>query len=232
MDTLLPTADIALDDLHRLYNSRHSCRSFRPDRVPRATLDAILQTAQMAASWSNTQPWQLHVVSGAPLEAVRGDMFARAGAGQPKAPEIPYPAHYPEPLDSRRRACGWGIYETLGIQRGDREASGRQARENFRFFGAPHVVLVTCEAEMGSYGLIDCGIWLGHFLTAATAAGVATCAQAAAITYPEIWRQHLAIAPSRRLVVGVAVGFAEPQAPANRFRSSRASLDQVIDWAG
>lgn len=230
MDTKASSATIPLDRLHTLLAARKSCRGFLPNPVPRATLEAVLNTAQLAASWSNTQPWQLAVVSGDRLEVIRAEMFARAGEGSPKAPEIAYPDSYPGALDERRRACGWGLYETLGIRRGDRAASALQARENFRFFGAPHVILVTCETAMGSYGILDCGVWLGHLLVAADAAGIATIPQAAAITYPDIWRRHLDIPSSQQLILGVALGHADPDAPANSFRSQRAPLAEVAAW--
>ena len=45
--------------------SRHSVRAFLPTPVPRETLEDILRVAARAPSGTNTQPWQVHVLTGA-----------------------------------------------------------------------------------------------------------------------------------------------------------------------
>ncbi|MFX6027967.1 nitroreductase family protein, partial [Acinetobacter baumannii] len=67
----------------RLLNARHSCRAFKPEPVPRATIEAILATAQRTASWTNTQPWQVIVTTGAATERFRDLMVASAQAAEP-----------------------------------------------------------------------------------------------------------------------------------------------------
>jgi nitroreductase len=47
---------------------RHSVRSFLPEPVPDAVIRAVLEDAQLAPSNCNTQPWQVHIVSGAKLD--------------------------------------------------------------------------------------------------------------------------------------------------------------------
>src|SRR3546814_13139169 len=48
--------------------SRHSVRGFLPSPIPRSVLNEILQEAQCAPSNCNTQPWRVHIVSGAKLK--------------------------------------------------------------------------------------------------------------------------------------------------------------------
>lgn len=232
-----PAAGLAGDDmppglaaLDALMRTRRSCRAFLPGPLPRPLIAAVLATAQRAASWSNTQPWWLHVVSGAPLEAIRGDLFARSEA--PPAPELDWPREIRGAHRERRRECGWGLYAALGIGKGDRAASARQVRENFRFFGAPHVVLVTCDAALGTHGVMDCGAWVFAFLLAAAAAGVDAVAQGAVAAHPDVWRRRLDIAADHRIVCAVAFGRADPAHPANAFRAGRAPLDEVVTFVG
>jgi nitroreductase len=45
--------------------SRHSMRAFLPTPVPREAVEAILRLAARAPSGTNTQPWQVHVLTGA-----------------------------------------------------------------------------------------------------------------------------------------------------------------------
>ncbi|MDX7527464.1 nitroreductase family protein, partial [Enterobacter hormaechei] len=76
----------------------------------------------------------------------------------------------------RRRASGYGLYTGLGIERSDKEARLTQMLENYRFFGAPHVAVITSDAGLGTYGAVDCGGYVATFLAAASSLGVATCA--------------------------------------------------------
>lgn len=224
-------AAAGLAALERLMRGRFSCRAFLAEPLPRPLIAAILEVAQRAVSWSNVQPWGLNVVSGAPLEAIRSELFAEAGA-TPPAPELDWPREFTGAQRERRRECGWALYAALGIAKGDRVASGRQMRENYRFFGAPHVVLVDCDAALGSHGVMDCGAWVGAFLLVAHAAGVDAVAQAAVAAHPGVWRRHLAIPPGRRIVCGIAFGRQDPAHPANAFRTGRAPLEEVVTWVG
>lgn len=213
-----------------LLRQRHSCRAFRDAPVPRETLLRILETAQRTASWCNAQPWQVHIVSGAHLDALRRDMTARAQSGAAPTPDLDWPQAYRGVYRQRRRECGWALYEAVGVAKGDRDASARQARENFRFFGAPHLAVVSSEALLGTHGVMDCGAWVSNFMLAATTEGVATIAQAAVASWPDILREHLAIPADRRIVCGISFGFADERDPANRFRTTRAPLDEVVRW--
>jgi coenzyme F420-0:L-glutamate ligase / coenzyme F420-1:gamma-L-glutamate ligase len=51
------------DDLHTFLRSRRSIRRFRPDPVPEAVLQRILETATYAPSAHNKQPWRFVVLS-------------------------------------------------------------------------------------------------------------------------------------------------------------------------
>src|SRR3546814_13607617 len=63
----------------------------------------------------------------------------------------------------RRRECGLQLYDAVGVAHGDRAASGAQAARNFVLFDAPHVAIVTSRRELGAYGAVDCGAYVGTF---------------------------------------------------------------------
>ncbi|MBY0360879.1 MAG: nitroreductase family protein, partial [Phreatobacter sp.] len=159
--------------------ARHSCRAFRPEPIPRATIAAILTTAQKTASWNNTQPWQVVIASGGAVERFRALMLQLASGGAEPASDFPFPREYRGALLERRRACGFQLYDAVGVQRGDKAAYARQSLRNFALFDAPHVAIITTDEALGAYGALDCGAYVSNFMTAATAHGVATIAQAA-----------------------------------------------------
>jgi len=217
--------------LESLLRHRHSCRAFLDRPVPRETLMRVLGLAQLTASWCNAQPWQVHIASGEPLARFRDAMLAACASESPQ-PDLSFPGEYPGVYLERRRNCGWSLYESVGIGKGDRAASARQARENFRLFGAPQVAIVTTPAAMGVYGAIDCGAYVSNFMLAAESVGVATIAQAALASYPDLARQHLQIEDDRMVVCGISIGYEDRTHPANAFRLGRAPLSEVVAWVG
>ncbi|RDI24367.1 nitroreductase [Pseudacidovorax intermedius] len=215
--------------LQGLLDQRYSCRGFLPQEVPRATIERILQLAQRTASWCNAQPWQVVITRGAATERLRAALLA--AQGEPPQSDFPWPREYQGVYQARRRECGLALYDAVGVPKGDREASARQALENFRFFGAPHVAIVTSDEALGVYGAVDCGAFVSNFMLAATSLGVATVPQAALASRADVLRAQLGLAADRRVVCGISFGFADEAHPANGFRTTRAGLDEVLTWA-
>ena len=214
--------------LQALLDQRYSCRGFQPQEVPRTTIERILQLAQRTASWCNAQPWQVVVTRGAATERLRNALLA--AQTQPPQPDFPWPREYHGVYQARRRECGLALYDAVGVAKGDREASARQALENFRFFGAPHVAIVTSDEALGVYGAVDCGAFVSNFMLAAISLGVATVPQAALASRADVLRAQLGLAADRRVVCGISFGFADDTHPANGFRTTRAGLDEVLTW--
>lgn len=207
--------------LTTLLTERRSCRAFLPQRV--------LEMAQRTPSWCNTQPWQVIVTSGDATEQFRAGLLAHVAA-EASASDIPYPREYRGVYLEPRRACGWQLYESVGIARGDREASARQGRENYRLFGAPHAAIVTTDEAQGTYGAIDCGAYVNNFMLAAWSLGVASIAQAAIAGQAKFVRAHFNLAPDRQVLCGIAFGFEDKNHPANKYRTPRASVKDAVAW--
>lgn len=223
----MPTPDF--ETLDAILSRRFSCRAFRPDPVPRDVIEAILSAAQKVPSWCNAQPWQVIVTSGAATDDLRAVLMeAVATAGH--APDIPFPSAYEGVYRDRRRECGWQLYEAVGVEKGDRDGSAKQMRENFRLFGAPHAAIVSTDAALGPYGAVDCGGYVTAFTLAAEAAGVQTIPQAAVASYAPQLHAHFGLPETRQIVCAISFGYSDRDHPANGFRTRRAALDEVVDW--
>ena len=207
---------------------RHSCRAFMPEALPAEKIERLLELAQRAPSDCNTQPWTTYLVEGAQLEKLRAALYERVTTGAELQHDVAPIEKYEGVLLERRRACGWGLYEAVGITKGDRDASRVQALENFRFFGAPHVAVITADASLAERGLFDAGIYMGYFLLAAEALGIGAVPQAAISHHAGYLREELGIAPNHRIVSVVSFGRKDENHPANSFRTSRASLDEAV----
>jgi len=212
------------DVLERLLASRRSSRGFRPDPVDRATIDRLLAAAQRTPSWCNTQPWELIVTSVEETAALR-EAFAADGPG---GSDLEFPPGYEGVHADRRRDVGWQLYEAVGVAKGDREASSREMMRNFVFFDAPHVAIVHTPRSLGTYGAIDCGLYVQSFLLAAEALGLGACAQAAVAAFAPTLHRRYDIGDDRQIVCGIAFGYADPDHPSAQFMSRRVAVEDSV----
>jgi nitroreductase len=213
----------------RLANTRFSCRAFLSHSVPDAVIAKILETAQHSASWCNAQPWQIIVTRGAGTERFRSGIYRHASEHRPSS-DYPYPREYHGVYRERRRECALQLYASLGITRAERDAANKQAMENYRLFGAPHVAIITSDEALGVYGAVDCGGFASSFALAAHSQGVATVIQAALASHPGFIREHFGLPNDRLIVCGISFGYADQLHPINGYRTTRERIAQSTTW--
>lgn len=217
--------------LARLLDERSTCRQFLPDEVPPAEVERLLGLAQRSPSWCNTQPWRVEVTRGAATDALRKALLEHV-LSSPQDPDFAYPAAYTGVYDERRKECGFQLYDSLGIERSDRDARFVQMLRNFELFDAPHVAVVHTDVDLGVYGAVDCGLWVQSFLLGAQALGLGAAPQAALAAYSPFLREWFGLDDSRRVVVGISFGYADPAHAVNVFRTSRAGLEDAVTFHG
>ena len=210
---------------------RQSHRAFLPQPVPHEVIEQMFTLARLSPSWCNTQPWHAFVTEGAATERFRVALLHDVLENGPEiAPDIAMPGQYEGAHLERRRESGWQLYEAVGVARGDREASARQSARNFELFGAPHVAVITVDAALGAYGVLDVGVFVGHLLLVAESLGVATIAQAAIATRAPAVRAFFDVPETESVLLGISFGWSDEGHPANSYRTSRASAASVVRW--
>lgn len=219
----------AFRQLRTLMESRRSCRAFTDEPVPEGVIEALLNVAQNAASWSNVQPWNVDVVSGGALAKMKIEM---EHAADPIVPDYAFPRQFDGLHRERRRRSGWQLYEAVGVAKGDRAASARQAAKNFEFFGAPHAAIITTERDLGVYGAIDCGVYVQSFLLTAASLGIGAVAQAALASRAHFLRRWLDVPDSRVVICAISFGYPDLDDPSAKFRTERAGLSEVVRFHG
>jgi nitroreductase len=231
-ELLADTVPSAATDIAEAIRSRQSIRSFLPTPISPAVIREILDIAACSPSGSNLQPWTVFVLTGRSLQAMGRDMRASYMADEPghQRDYKYYPAEFPEPFTARRRACGWGLYGTLGIAKGEKARMKAQRSTNYDFFGAPVGMVFTIHGalEVGSW--MDYGGFLQSIMVAARGFGLHSCAQAAIAEYPRIVRRHVPVNAEHKVVCGMALGYADDQALINSFRTERAGVDEFATF--
>lgn len=224
-------ATVATKDsiLEGLLTDRISCRAYLPTSVPREVIERILTLAQRTPSWCNTQPWQVAITEGEGTNRFR-DGLAAYVRSSPQEPDIEFPREYRGKYKTRRRECATALYSSVGIATGDRAASAEQTMKNFDLFGAPHVAIITTDEALGTYGAVDCGLYINSFLLAAQSLGVAGIPQAALAGSSPYIRDFFSLPEDRKVVCSISFGYADDDDPVNGFRTAREVVENVASW--
>jgi nitroreductase len=219
--------------------SRFSCRAFHREReVPRAMLEEILAVASRAPSGTNIQPWNVYVLQGASRDALSSKVCEAHDAVY-REPELAaryrsdldyYPTKWASPFIERRRENGWGLYGLLGIARGEKDKMHAQHQRNYRFFDAPVGLMFTIDRILGRGSLMDCAMYMQNVMVAARARGLHTCPQAAWLEYANVVLPHIGAPDNEMLVAGMSLGWADLEAPVNRFHTPREAVASFTHW--
>lgn len=216
--------------LQQILTERHSCRAFLPQPIDTQVITDIVALASKTASWCNSQPWSV-IATSAPTTAALGEhMLAWTGSHQ-LSPDFDIPTRYEGVYGERRKASGFALYDSLNIAKDDTEARTAQMGKNFTFFGAPHALIITTPASLGTYGAVDCGGFIANILNAATSMGIASCAQAAPALWAQGLHEFLSIDKDNKIVCAIALGYEDTEHAVNSFRTDRAAAEEILSWA-
>lgn len=218
-------------ELQEAVRRRRSIRCFLPNPVPEETIRELLNESLWAPSWANTQPWDIVVVTGEPLERFKKANKEELLAGQTSFPEIAMPTDWPDALTQRRVDLAKSIFDTLSIDRDDAEGRLEYYAHMYYLFDAPALILFLIDKELAlEYAMLDVGIFLQTFLLLAHNKGLGTCTFAGTVHCPEVVHDHFAIPDNKLLVIGAALGWPDLNAPINNFDRKRGEIEEFVRW--
>jgi nitroreductase len=213
-------------DILEAMDERRSTRAFVDRPVERDALERLLGFAVQAPSAINLQPWELIVVSGEERKRLSRLLVKR--------------------MRERNISCGPGAQKTLPElymerQRGllDVMLPGLPGEVEFQdfinegscnFYGAPTAIILVIDDAFSSARLTDMGVIVGYLVLAAHALGLGTCPIGLISAFDDDIKEALNIGEEKKVVIGVAVGYPDPEDPINRVRSERAPLEDLLRW--
>ncbi|MFH0844673.1 MAG: nitroreductase [Pseudomonadota bacterium] len=210
--------------------TRRSIRQFKPEPVPREVLMDVIHTAKWSPSYKNSQPWELIILSGAKKQKLTEIMIDLVEKDEKPVPDLAEPTSWPAAEAARiknhlkRRAA------LMGGNLNDPDALKKAKIINFGFYGAPHAIYLFQEASLSLWSLFDMGLFAQSLMLAANAKGLGTVPQAFPIDYSKAVKEFLSIPETKRLVLGISIGYPDMESPVNQFRSDRAETDDMVKW--
>lgn len=208
---------------------RRSVRGFLDKEVPMDVLKELALHSARAATGGNIQPWHIDIVAGAKMDDLKAIMRGKLERRETEKPGYDiYPREMTEATKKRTFQIGEIMYGHLGIPREDKAARAQWFARNFQFFGAPAAFFVTVDRRMGPPQWADLGMYLQNLMLLAVEKGLATCPQECWAVYPNTVEGFLGTPPERMLFCGVAIGYEDPEEPANRTRAPRAPEEEWL----
>ena len=214
-------------DLLQAIRERKSTRAFKPDPVPRERVEELLRLALQAPSAINLQPWEIIVVAGEEKERLSRRLI--------------------KAYHEKQVSCGPGTVKPLPKSFGKRGAKTLAEMRPFfeemkvnpdqyinegscRFYGAPTAILICLDDAFSESRFVDIGVILGYLALAAHGLGLGTCPIGLIAAYGDDIKDLLNIPENKNVVIGMALGYPDPESSINRFRSSRDDLEEFVKW--
>jgi len=214
--------------------ARRSIRGYLDKPVPRALIEEILTLAMRSPSSMNTQPYHFHVITGEPLDAIRKGNTERILAGEPDSREFRRGEAFTGVHRDRQVACAIQLFEAMGIARDDKDARQDWVLRGFRQFDAPVCVIITYDRELdGSDDTpFDCGAVTTALVNAAWSKGLGCVINSQGIMQSPVVREHAGIPDDQVIMKAVAMGWPDPDFPANPVKITRREVSEAARFVG
>lgn len=213
-------------DLLKGMEDRRSTRAFLDRPVEREVLEKVLRLAAQAPSAINLQPWEFTIVMGEERKRLSRllvkrmrEMNISCGPGAKSR----LPEYFVERERGLLNVMVPNLPENTDFQDFINEGS-------CDFYGAPTAIIITLDDVFSSARLTDIGIVVGYLVLAAHGLGLGTCPIGLITAFDDDIKEALSLREEKKVVIGVAVGYPDPEAPVNRSRSERAPLEEVVKW--
>lgn len=218
-------------ELKEVIKGRRSIRRFLSKPVPEEMIQEIISNALWSPSWGNTQPWEVIVLTGDAMKRFMEKNREAVMTGKSPNPDVPIPEEWPDAHKSRYKDVGRSVLGSLSIAREDTEARMDYYGRMYACFEAPALVMLSVDKALSlEYAMLDIGIFVQSFCLLAYDKGLGTAILASSINYPEILRESFSFSEGKRVIIGIAIGWPDLDAPENNFERSRGKIEEFVHW--
>lgn len=218
----------------QLIRSRKSIRGYRKDPVPRKIIDEIIEVAKWAPSSMNTQPWYVHVVTGAPLDRIRKGNTENTLQGIPPKRDFPTKEAYEGIHRKRQIDIAVQLFEAMGIARDDKEGRTDWVLRGFRQFDAPVSLVLTYDKylEPAAISQFDLGALSHAIVLAAWERGLGCVINGQGIMQSSVVREHAGIPDDQNIMICIAMGYPDNDFVANNVKAVREDNKSFVRFVG
>jgi nitroreductase len=205
--------------------ARRSVRDFSSRPVTKDTIKKIIEAAIQTPSGGNGQPWEVFAASGAALERIRKVYLERAQnpTGVPGGPPPQRPHHQERMATIKRERL-----VLLGLDPDD-PASDRVFKEwAARLYGAPVLLILCMDKSLPAFRKFEIGSFAQTVCLAAQGYGVDSFIAGGFVNHHDVLRKELEIPDDLDILIGIGLGYANPESIINTYRSPRRQVEEVV----
>ena len=217
-------------DLIEGIETRCSIRGFKETPISDEILNNILKAAAHSPSYTNTQPWEVAVVSGKKKEDLSKIIYDLASKKAEVHPDLSRPKGWPSEHEARSREHGARRLAALGVARDDEAEREKLVLMNFEFYGAPCAIFLFMDGSLQEWSIYDMGIFSQNLILAAHAFGLGTCLQASVTNYAQEIKKFLGVAESKKLIICISIGYPDNEAKLNTYRAIKQKPEEFTRW--
>lgn len=221
-------------DALSLISSRHCVRSYDSNRsVPKALISEILDAAKFAPSSQNTQPWNCTIITGSSLKSLSERLLKDFGDNIPRTPDyLNRPATLPKSMKEEMDKYGESLYEDhFGLPRDDIKARQAIYCNNYSFWGAPMLIVLTIPSGSVAGTFIDSGLFLQNVLLGCHGCGLGALPQFSIAAYSPAVKEVAGIPKDEVIVCGISIGYPkDDESGLASWRPERKSLGSFTRW--
>ncbi|MCF8057286.1 MAG: nitroreductase [Desulfocapsa sp.] len=210
--------------------TRRSIRKFTDEPIPRKDLEELINIARWSPSYKNSQPWEAIILSGEKKKNLSKVLVGLLESGEESKPDLAAPVSWPEAEAGRIKYLLAKRKKLTGLDLNAPEMVFKAKKANFNFYFAPHAIYLFQDASLSEWSLFDIGLFAQSLMLAAHAKGLATVPQAFATDYAKQVKEFLGIPASKRLILGLSVGYPDMESPVNAYRTERAETGEIFRW--
>ena len=182
----------------------------------------------------NTQPWHVHVVTGAALDEVRTRNMEEMLAGAEPKRDINSHKEYEGVHRFRQVAIAKKLFAAMGIAREDKDKRQDWVMRGFRQFDAPVSLVLTYDRNLdpGAVVHFDLGALCYGIVLAAWDRGLGTVINGQGIMRSDIVREVANIPEDQIIMTCIAMGYPDDSFAANGVRADREEPADFVRYVG
>jgi len=215
-------------EFEKVVQSRHSVRDFSEHDVESELIRKIVELAQRAPSWVNSQPWKVYVATGDSLEQIKTNYQQQEQAEVKAAPDFPT-MHRDDWSSATQANMKQWRHEIVHHFPNFDEAHEQMTAASSNLNHAPAILYLTIPKNSSNWSIFDAGSFAQTIMLAAKDQGLDTIPTYNSVRYPKILREILNIPTAETIVVGIELGYSK-YTLINTYRSPRVPVDDILKF--
>lgn len=209
--------------------TRHSVRQFNDQPVDQDIIKQIVQLAQRAPSWVNSQPWQVYCATGDSLTKIKNEYQKQDQAGEHGQPDLAVMSRDDWSSVTQANMKQWR-HEIVHHFTDFDEAHEQMTKASNTLYSSPVILYITIPKASPDWSILDAGAFAQTLMLAAADRGLGSIPTYNSVRFPDILHKVLNVPENERFIVGVSLGYEKP-AKINTYHSKRQPLSEVLHFS-